>query len=123
MRKLALSACCALLAATVPAVAQSGNPMTDAMKAQFAIVKGDLTKTAEQVTEENYAFKPTPDGSEPRRAHRPRRRRELLLLLDRQRRRQPDEGDERREDEDLEGRPAEVAGRRAGVLRRAARTP
>jgi len=61
MRNLALSACCALLAATVPAVAQSGNPMTDAMKAQFAIVKGDLTKTAEQVTEENYAFKPTPD--------------------------------------------------------------
>jgi uncharacterized damage-inducible protein DinB len=61
MRTLALSACCALLAATVPAVAQSGNPMTDAMKAQFAIVKGDLTKTAEQVTEENYAFKPTPD--------------------------------------------------------------
>ena len=61
MRNLALSACCALLAATVPAVAQSGNPMTDAMKAQFAIVKADLTKTAEQVTEENYAFKPTPD--------------------------------------------------------------
>jgi uncharacterized damage-inducible protein DinB len=61
MRTLALSACCALFAATVPAVAQSGNPMTDAMKAQFAIVKGDLTKTAEQVTEENYAFKPTPD--------------------------------------------------------------
>ena len=61
MRNLALSACCALLAATVPAVAQSGNPMTDAMKAQFAIVKGDLTKTAEQVTEENYAFKPTPE--------------------------------------------------------------
>ena len=61
MRTLALSACCALFAATVPAVAQSGNPMTDAMKAQFAIVKGDLTKTAEQVTEENYAFKPTPE--------------------------------------------------------------
>jgi uncharacterized damage-inducible protein DinB len=61
MRTLALSAYCALFAATVPAVAQSGNPMTDAMKAQFAIVKGDLTKTAEQVTEENYAFKPTPD--------------------------------------------------------------
>jgi uncharacterized damage-inducible protein DinB len=61
MRNLAFSACCALLAATVPAVAQSGNPMTDAMKAQFAIVKADLTKTAEQVTEENYAFKPTPD--------------------------------------------------------------
>ena len=61
MRNLAFSACCALLAATAPAVAQSGNPMTDAMKAQFAIVKGDLTKTAEQVTEENYAFKPTPD--------------------------------------------------------------
>jgi uncharacterized damage-inducible protein DinB len=62
MRKPALLACCALLSATVPAAAQqSGNPMTDAMKAQFAIVKADLAKTAEQVTEENYAFKPTPD--------------------------------------------------------------
>ncbi len=61
MKKLTLTACCVLLAATVPAVAQSGNPMTDAMKAQFAIVKKDLTQTAAQVTEENYAFKPTPE--------------------------------------------------------------
>ena len=35
MKKLALSACCALLAATVPAVAQSGNPMTDAKGAEM----------------------------------------------------------------------------------------
>jgi uncharacterized damage-inducible protein DinB len=61
MRKLALYACCAVLLATVPGLAQSGNAMTDAMKAQFAIAKGDLTKTAEQVTEANYAFKPTPE--------------------------------------------------------------
>ena len=45
----------------MPAVAQSANPMTDAMKARLAIVKGYMTKTAEQVTEENYAFKATPD--------------------------------------------------------------
>jgi uncharacterized damage-inducible protein DinB len=61
MRKLALSACCAVLLAGVPGLARSGNPMTDATKAQFAIVQGYLMKTADQVTEANYAFKPTPD--------------------------------------------------------------
>jgi uncharacterized damage-inducible protein DinB len=61
MRKLALAACCAVLCATTTGLAQAGNPMTDAMKAQFAIAKGNLTKTAEQVTEANYAFKPTPE--------------------------------------------------------------
>jgi uncharacterized damage-inducible protein DinB len=61
MKKLASFACCAVLLAAAPALAQSANPLTDATKSQFALVKGYLTKTAEQVTEENYAFKPTPD--------------------------------------------------------------
>jgi uncharacterized damage-inducible protein DinB len=61
MRTFALSSCCALMLMSAPALAQSGNPMTDATKAQFALVKGYLTKTADQVTEENYAFKPTPE--------------------------------------------------------------
>ena len=61
MKTLASLACCATLLAAAPALAQSANPLTDATKGQFALVKGYLTKTADQVTEENYAFKPTPE--------------------------------------------------------------
>jgi uncharacterized damage-inducible protein DinB len=60
MRKLALLVCCAVLLGASPALAQS-DPLTHAIKGQFGIVKGYLLKTAEQVSEENYAFKPTPE--------------------------------------------------------------
>ena len=61
MKKLALSISCLALLATLPGSAQMGNPLTEATKAQFALIKGYLSKTADQVTEANYAFKPTPD--------------------------------------------------------------
>jgi len=61
MKKLALLACCVLTFSASSAPAQSANPMTDSTKGVFGIVKGYLTKTAEQVSEENYAFKPTPE--------------------------------------------------------------
>ena len=61
MKKLVLCVCCLLVLSVSPAPAQSGNPMTDSVKAALGVVKGYLTKTAEQVSEANYAFKPTPD--------------------------------------------------------------
>lgn len=61
MKNVVLSLCCALLLMSAPGLAQSGNPLTDATKGQFALIKGNLTKTADQVTEANYAFKPTPE--------------------------------------------------------------
>src|SRR5262245_16069254 len=61
MKKLVLCICCLLVLSAAPAPAQSGNPMTDSVKAALGVVKGYVTKTAEQVTEANYAFKATPD--------------------------------------------------------------
>ena len=43
-----------------PAAAQD-NPWMDSVKAQAAMVKGALLKTAEAVPESVYAFRPTPD--------------------------------------------------------------
>ncbi len=39
----------------------SANPFTDAVKAQFAQIRNTVTRTAEKVPEDLYAFKPTPD--------------------------------------------------------------
>ena len=50
-----------MLSLTAPARAQAPNPMMDAVKAQFAMIKGNLLKTAEKVPENLYAFKPTPE--------------------------------------------------------------
>ena len=61
MKKLVLCACCLVVVSASPAPAQSGNPMTDSLKGVFGTVKGYITKTADQVTEANYAFKPTPE--------------------------------------------------------------
>jgi uncharacterized damage-inducible protein DinB len=49
----------ALMAQTAPAA--SANPSTDAVKAQFGIVKADIAKTAAKVPEELLSFKPTPE--------------------------------------------------------------
>lgn len=48
------------LAATV-AFAQGGDAMTKATKSAFDMVKGYITKSAEQVSEANYEFKATPE--------------------------------------------------------------
>ena len=45
----------------VPASAFAQNPFTDAVKAQLAQIKNPVTRTAEKVGEDLYAFKPTPE--------------------------------------------------------------
>ena len=50
----------ALLPASAFAQA-SANPFTDAVKGQFTSVKTSITRTADKVGEDLYAFKPTPD--------------------------------------------------------------
>lgn len=52
----------ASLLALVPAVGQSpGNPMSTAIKNQFTTGKTNLTRAAEKMPEENFAFKPSDD--------------------------------------------------------------
>ena len=41
--------------------AQAASPYTEAAKAQFAMIKVNLAKTAEKVPENLYSFKPTPE--------------------------------------------------------------
>jgi uncharacterized damage-inducible protein DinB len=48
-----------LMAVAVPASAQ--GPVTASLKGQYELVKGNITKSAEKVPEDLYAFKPTPD--------------------------------------------------------------
>jgi uncharacterized damage-inducible protein DinB len=53
----------AVLAASfvVPSAAFAQNPFTDAVKAQLAQIKNPVTRTAEKVPEDLYAFKPVPE--------------------------------------------------------------
>jgi uncharacterized damage-inducible protein DinB len=61
----------AALAMAIPAAAQTGgaqtpaaqtpNPLTAATKSAYDMIKGNITKSAEKVAEEHYAFKPSPD--------------------------------------------------------------
>ena len=51
----------ALAAQTAPAAPAVTSPATQAVKAQFEIIKGVLNKTAAKVGEELYSFKPTPE--------------------------------------------------------------
>jgi uncharacterized damage-inducible protein DinB len=45
-----------------PALAQdTASPLTQAAKAQFGMIKGNLSKTAAKVPEELYSFKATPE--------------------------------------------------------------
>ena len=51
-----------LLAAPAAARAQAGaNPSTEAVKAQFGMIKDVLNRTAAKVPEDLYSFKPTPE--------------------------------------------------------------
>ena len=65
IRRIVTCAALALIPATAlaqtPAPAASANPSTAAVKAQFGMIKGVLTRTAAKVPEELYAFKATPD--------------------------------------------------------------
>lgn len=58
-----LTVCLTAVMLTVPAAAgaqSSANPMVDAVESQYGVVKGNLAKTAEQVPEDVWSFKPTP---------------------------------------------------------------
>ena len=57
MKKLTL-----LLVVPVAMLAQTAsNPLSDGAKFLYGIVKGNVVKAAEQMPEENYSFKPTPE--------------------------------------------------------------
>ena len=60
-----MKAACTLVAAlalAAPAAAQTpANPLTAATKSTFDLIKGNITKSAEKVSEEQYSFKPSPD--------------------------------------------------------------
>ena len=51
----------AVLALTIDTHAQSGNPMMDAVKAQWTPIKGFLVRTAAKVPDEVWSYKPTPE--------------------------------------------------------------
>ncbi len=59
-RQLTAIAIAALVFLPATAFAQA-NPFRDAVKAQLAQIKTPITRTAEKVGEDLYAFKPTPD--------------------------------------------------------------
>ena len=47
--------------ALAQAPAQSANPLSAGAKRTYDIIKGYITRAAEKMPEEHYAFKPTPD--------------------------------------------------------------
>ena len=57
--RLAALLCITVLAGASTALAQ--DPMTTAAKSTLGLIKGNIVKAAEQMSEENYAFKPTPE--------------------------------------------------------------
>lgn len=59
MKVIAIAAGITLLAIT-PAAAQE-NPHIASAKQVLQLIKGNIVKSAEQMSEENYAFKPTPE--------------------------------------------------------------
>lgn len=44
-----------------PSYAQTTNPLSTEVKGAYTGIKGNFTKAAEKMSEENYAFKPTPE--------------------------------------------------------------
>jgi uncharacterized damage-inducible protein DinB len=56
------AACVAFALVVVPVWAQTAaNPFTSALKMSYDRIKDYVTKSAEQMSEANYAFKPTPE--------------------------------------------------------------
>lgn len=56
------AACVAFALVVVPALAETAaNPFTSALKMSYDRIKDYVTKSAEQMSEANYAFKPTPE--------------------------------------------------------------
>ena len=108
MKTLCVLAFASLVA--LPAFAQAPaaprQPHLRQRGGQLAMVKGYITKSAEQVPENLYGFKATPDVRSFGQLFGARRGRELHDLRARPGRRPG----ERREDEDNEGRPDRGAG-------------
>ena len=50
-----------LLSSANIVLAQSSNPLVASSKAIYGIVSGNVVKAAEEMPEENYSFKPTPE--------------------------------------------------------------
>src|SRR5688500_423590 len=48
-------------APAAPAAAAAASPMVASVRGGYDLVKGHILKAADQVSEENYAFKATPD--------------------------------------------------------------
>ena len=61
MKCLLAVATAAAVVFTPGSVAAQGNPLMDSVKAQMALVKGVLIRTAEKVPEPIWAFQPTPE--------------------------------------------------------------
>jgi uncharacterized damage-inducible protein DinB len=61
MKRVLFAATAGLLLLPVSSFAQSASPLTAAAKAHFDMVKANLSKTAAKVSEDLYAFKPTPE--------------------------------------------------------------
>ena len=57
--RLSALLCITVLASASTALAQ--DPMTSAAKSTLGLIKGNVVKAAEQMSEDNYAFKPTPE--------------------------------------------------------------
>ncbi len=58
MRKLLLSFACVTF---VVSAQSADNPVSTSVKSQYSIAKNNITKGAEKMPEENYAFKPVPE--------------------------------------------------------------
>ena len=58
---LAVATAAAVVFAPASIAAQDANPLMDSVKAQMALVKGVLLKTAEKVPEPIWSFQPTPE--------------------------------------------------------------
>jgi uncharacterized damage-inducible protein DinB len=61
MRTCALLLLAVSVSVQVQAQAGGGNPLSGATKTQYEGIRGFILKSAEQVPEEEYAFKPTPE--------------------------------------------------------------
>ena len=61
MKRAVLGAAVLFAALPVSAFAQNANPLTATAKAHHDMIKVNLSKTAAKVSEEIYAFKPTPE--------------------------------------------------------------
>jgi uncharacterized damage-inducible protein DinB len=59
--RLLLTGAAAMLLATVPASVFAQDVYAKAARSQFDMIKGNLSKTAAKVSEDLYAFKPTPE--------------------------------------------------------------